>query len=1240
MKRFKTIINSALILLVILILVATGAYLFVSDTILVPLMNDHLESATGTRITYHHDATITRTLSPTFHVTDLVIEDGDKGFSAQVSELQLQVNLLSLLTGKLDVPLLILGDTRIEIKQSGPTTSLSIPESLPIIPIFNNVQISSLTINHDGKNLVSAAHLNELSLSLDPETDKLVALVDIELAGKKVHVNAELPKIHEALKTKQLTFLASAKSSDIDLTTKGNIDFMSSPPSVQATAGLQAPDLQQISTGVKDFIIQGSLVSQVTIAGTYEKLAMNDISATWQGPQQSVATVHGAIDNVMQMSGCDLKVDSHLEGGTWLAPVLPESMGPLQSADITARVSCIDQQLKIGDFSLRAKTMNELDLSLSGQLNLARHEQKGMTPEEIDLKLKFSAPATRTARLLLFENVWEFGPITGTAKIRSSNGDPGIEEISISTRDPKGIEVDVTGRIDRSPLDPHRPNTGFDLAVTMKSNQTATMVERLGLELPLSGPLQMTYKIEGDTQALQLNKIKLRAGKADEIHVVSTGSLLFGNWALDDPLTNIDLSIQATSSDTHALGTLLGKPLPELGALSAQGLVHTVSGKHRIDNFQLLSGKKSPLQTSIKGSADHVAFFGQPGIQGIQLRAAATAADTAQLYSLFNFQREIQAMGPFMASGDITGDNEKLTISNFTASAGKQETLLIDVHGAPGIFSAANDWRPKETNLSISARSTSSHSFFDLLGLHLPELGAVTANAELKENDNKIMLESTSIVLGDVTNPNLDANGHINDLMAFAGIDLDITLNLGGHILAALADNIKLTDMKPLTGKIVISDSDGTLGIDTFQIRSIDDNLFSIDATGHFDDFKHPDTLAMTTHLTARDLHLIGALFDAQWPEIGPVKLESEIQPKGKSLEFNTTFIAGELKLHSEISGLFHTNPPQISGKITAQNFFLPGFEEFSDESNDSKKPRTEKIFSPDPINFNWLKKADLDLSLEIDSFDNQRSHAQSGQFKIFAQSGELKISPARLVYPKGELNFDIGLDLREQPKLRLEANGKNLNPWLTLDMAAPSANAGFDTNLDVEVKVTSSGSSEKELAANLQGEIYVNMKNGKMRRSLLDLVFLDFIGWTVTKIGSEKEVDVECGVADYSIKDGILNTKGLFIDTKSITIAGEGTIDLASEKIDYVFLPKKKSALIKSADPVNIKGPLNNPSVTTMPFKTAITTYGSLFFAPYLFVGVYAVDLLSGMAHIGGNSSPCLEYERKRAQEGQTAGH
>jgi len=85
---------------------------------------------------------------------------------------------------------------------------------------------------------------------------------------------------------------------------------------------------------------------------------------------------------------------------------------------------------------------------------------------------------------------------------------------------------------------------------------------------------------------------------------------------------------------------------------------------------------------------------------------------------------------------------------------------------------------------------------------------------------------------------------------------------------------------------------------------------------------------------------------------------------------------------------------------------------------------------------------------------------------------------------------------------------------------------------------------------------------------------------------------------------------------------------------IDYVFLPKKKSRLILKADPVNVTGPLHNPSIVLIPWKSAVTTYGTLFFAPYVFVGVAAADYLSGMLKIGSTASLRLQYEKLRREK------
>jgi CDP-diglyceride synthetase len=88
------------------------------------------------------------------------------------------------------------------------------------------------------------------------------------------------------------------------------------------------------------------------------------------------------------------------------------------------------------------------------------------------------------------------------------------------------------------------------------------------------------------------------------------------------------------------------------------------------------------------------------------------------------------------------------------------------------------------------------------------------------------------------------------------------------------------------------------------------------------------------------------------------------------------------------------------------------------------------------------------------------------------------------------------------------------------------------------------------------------------------------------------------------------------------------------------VLLPRKKSRLIKRADPVHIKGFLNNPSIRIIPWKTAVTTYGTWFFAPYLFVGVWAADLFTETVKIRAKKNPCLEYERKHDQEHEADEH
>ena len=1079
MRTVKRILAALLLFIAMLLVAITGTYLLVGNETLVAFVTKHVARASNTHITYRQDAAITRTLAPTLKINELLIQDNNKKFQVSISSLQLQLSLPKLLSGKLDIPLLDLGDTMVKFKAGGAGGKIDLPDSLPLRPILHDVVISKISIdNVDTKFTLPPIHVHELSLSPDLGADKITSTVEIELGGRNIMINLEIPGLDKIMKSRILPFSIAAKGPRADLSIDGQADFSLDAATVEASIEGYVADLKKFSTGVKDFNLPGELTLQSQVKGPVAQLSMEDLSVIWKGQDKSTAKLTGRIDNIIELTGFDLKVAGQLDKPAWLTPLVADSMGGIKSAELSSQIDGTWKQLGIRDFKLNMNTEEALDLSVNGQLDLV-HTSKGTNTDNINLKLTFAAPTTHAARSLLFEGVWEFGGITGKADIRSSgSGAPAVENIVIQARTENSIEVDLSGSIARFPLDLDNPNTGYELDVNMKAAETKIMAAIFGTQLPLPGPLDITYKIAGDTNALQLNEIILAAGEKNGVYLDVKGQFLFGDWAQEDPLESVDLDIRVNSSNTKSLGEVIEQRLPELGPLHAQAHLHTVSGKHRIDDFNI----------------------------------------------------------------------------------------------------------------------------------HLDE-------SEV---------------------PAVTATGSINPLFAAGDIDLDVRLNLDSKSFAPFADK---PDMIPLAGEVLISNSDGSFGIDKLHVKGGDTSIFSLDVSGEFADFKDAETFSLDARLTARDLELIGSLYNLKWPPIGPVTLESRIKQEGKGIAFDTTLTAGKTHLDAEIKSFFQTSPPQITGRITAQEFFFPNLLEKEIEKNRDKPPEKEHVFSRTPMGLNWLKNHDMDLSVTIESFDKERSQFESGRLGIVLKDGHLSISPGELVSPKGNLELEMKLDVQEKPLFYLKAFGEDISPQLVFEMDQAKKNSHFDAELDIDMELMSSGTSAHELAANLEGDIYVLLKNGRIRKNLLNLIFVDIIGWTFNKTIGAEYAEVECGVAEYTVKQGIIDTTAFYLDTPNIAVAGEGSINLANETIDYTFLPRKKTKLIHSADPVNVKGPLSDPSVSVIPLKSAVTKYGSLFFAPYLFVGITAAELVTDTLNVKTSKSPCMEYDKKHLQDQGKAG-
>jgi len=311
-------------------------------------------------------------------------------------------------------------------------------------------------------------------------------------------------------------------------------------------------------------------------------------------------------------------------------------------------------------------------------------------------------------------------------------------------------------------------------------------------------------------------------------------------------------------------------------------------------------------------------------------------------------------------------------------------------------------------------------------------------------------MESAQLRLGEKDKPVVKVTGYINDLFAMKGVKGDGQLHLDGHRFAAFADFDKLPDLGPLTGQVKISDSDGTLGIDSLQMESAQPELLSLKVNGSFDNFKEPSTWLVNSSLTARDLQLVGAIFDRKWPAIGPVQLDSQIRKSGKGKEFDITLTAGETEVETKLNAIFDTTPMRITGIIKARKMLVYELFEKEREGKKKKPKKKEPVFSREPIDLGWLKKVDVDVAIEIESFAKEEFLANSAQFQVKVKSGVLSIRPASFVYAKGKLDMDLELDGRKHPHLTLKAFGKNIDPRRALDIEGYKEELKGEMNIDL----------------------------------------------------------------------------------------------------------------------------------------------------------------------------------------------
>lgn len=171
------------------------------------------------------------------------------------------------------------------------------------------------------------------------------------------------------------------------------------------------------------------------------------------------------------------------------------------------------------------------------------------------------------------------------------------------------------------------------------------------------------------------------------------------------------------------------------------------------------------------------------------------------------------------------------------------------------------------------------------------------------------------------------------------------------------------------------------------------------------------------------------------------------------------------------------------------------------------------------------------------------------------------------------------------------------------------------------KIKLTGAGDDTDAIVRSLAGDIQFFGEEGRLSGGAVELWAADLL--TSVLSGPQKETKLNCVVADFDVRQGVLRSRAVLFDTERVTVRGKGNIDLGEARIKMTFTPKpKKPALLSLATAVNVSGPFDDITVTPQPADVAKKLGGFLLGAINPAAGLLPL-LKSGT----GSKNPCLKY-------------
>ena len=242
--------------------------------------------------------------------------------------------------------------------------------------------------------------------------------------------------------------------------------------------------------------------------------------------------------------------------------------------------------------------------------------------------------------------------------------------------------------------------------------------------------------------------------------------------------------------------------------------------------------------------------------------------------------------------------------------------------------------------------------------------------------------------------------------------------------------------------------------------------------------------------------------------------------------------------------------------------------------------PRTGKVLPTAVLDFEKLNAMNADVIYSAADIRHVEAlPLDKGSVHIKLNAGVLDMTPISIGLAGGTVAGSIRIDASVKPAVfatQLDVRAIQFNKLFpTVDLTKNSLGK-FSGQLDLKGR----GNSAAQMLGSSSGNVALLMGKGEISNILMEFLGLD--GGEVIKffLRGDRNVRLQCAAAAFYVKDGLMTSRTIVLDTSDTVINGQGKVNLADETLDLLLKPEPKDVSILSLrSPLRIGGTFASPS-------------------------------------------------------------